>query len=319
VRTTKDIVKRYGFYAHKLLAKAGLHVLPVHYYTCVPDVNELAQTRETWAHRSEMPGITLNLEQQIATLKEICLPYHDEYRDGATYREATRKVFGPGYQPIEAQALHGVLRHYKPNTVIEVGSGVSTCCIADALHRNKNETGKAAELISIEPYPSKLLESFPDARLIRKPVQSVPLDVFQKLESGDLLFIDSSHAVKAGSDVNFLILEVLPRLQPGVIVHFHDIYFPYDYQRDLLKTFLFWEETVLLRAYLTYNDRARVLLCLSLLHYDSPETLSQVFPEYRPQPGRDGLLPDDTKPFAQLTTHFPCSTYIQIATPPNNP
>lgn len=289
-----------------------MHALPVHYYTSVPDVNALARTRQVWARRSAMPGIRLDLSEQVTNLRAICLPYLHEYRDGDVYREAAGKAFGPGYQPIEAQALHAVVRHFQPRQVIEVGSGVSTYCLAAALRCNEEVTGQCGSLLSIEPYPSRLLRAFPDAELLSQPVQTVPVDRFERLGAGDLLFIDSSHAVKAGSDVNFLILEVLPRLRPGVIVHFHDIYFPYDYQRDQLKSFLFWSETSLLRAYLIHNAKVRVLLCLSLLHYDAPDVLAEVFPNYRPQPDRDGLLLDNVPPFSQLDTHFPCSTYLEI-------
>jgi hypothetical protein len=121
-----------------------------------------------------------------------------------------------------------------------------------------------------------------------------------------VLFIDSSHIVRAGGDVNHVILEVLPRLAPGVLVHFHDIYLPYDYQRDLLQTFLHNNETSLLRAFLIFNARFRILFSLSMLHYDCPAGLREVFPEYRRQSDRNGLRDEHFDP----QEHFPSSTWL---------
>lgn len=111
------------------------------------------------------------------------------------------------------------------------------------------------------------------------------------------MFIDSSHTVKPGGDVNFLILELLPRLQKGVIIHFDDIFFPYDYQRNVLRTFLHWAETSLLRAFLIFNEKAKIVFCLSLLHYDRQDVMKEVFPEYSHQGDENGLRLKEYKPF----------------------
>ncbi|NOT54820.1 MAG: class I SAM-dependent methyltransferase [Deltaproteobacteria bacterium] len=237
------------------------------------------------------------------------MPFQNEYAGNQTYREAVERHFGPGYGYIEAQALHGVMRHYHPRRVIEVGSGVSTYCMLKALELNEQETGQTFNLTCVEPYPSKPLRALGRAKLIQAPVQTVPFENFKELASGDLLFIDSSHVVKPGGDVNYLILDVLPRLAPGVIVHFHDIYLPYDYPRDVLRTYFQWMETSLLRAYLIHNEHVRIVFCLSQLHYDRQEVLKQVFPEYVPTRDENGLeLRDEA---AGKRTHFPASIYIQ--------
>ena len=153
-----------------------------------------------------------------------------------------------------------------------------------------------------------------EINLIEKQVQAVPFEeAFGELGENDLLFIDSSHAVKPGSDVNHLILEILPRLHPGVIVHFHDIYLPFDYQRSVTQTFFHWMETSLLRAFLVHNERARIIFCLSQLHYDRREALREVFPEYNPQSDINGLRDARYKPFQEpVNEHFPSSIYIRI-------
>jgi len=132
------------------------------------------------------------------------------------------------------------------------------------------------------------------------------------LQQGDLLFIDSSHTVKPGGDVNYLILEVLPRLRKGVIVHFHDIYLPFDYQRDVLQTFFHWAETSLLRAFLIFNDKARIIFCLSHLHYERRDALREVFLEYSPQGDVNGLRLEEYKPFKLVPEHYPSSIYIYM-------
>ncbi len=308
----KNTLKRIFLHLHKLGIRIGVHILPVHYYSPVPDIVKLQQTQHIWAKKSKLPGIPVNLDEQVRHLEDICVPYQHEYEGNHIYLEGVSQHYGPGYGYIEAQALHSVIRHYKPARVIEVGSGVSSYCIVKAAKKNREETGNDSFITCIEPYPSDQLTALTDIKLISRQVQEVPFEVFASLREKDILFIDSSHTVKPGSDVNYLILEVLPRLRPGVIVHFHDIYLPYDYQRGVLQTFLHWTETSLLRAFLIFNNRAKILFCLSHLHYDCQDALKEVFPDYIPQDDCNGLRSQDYKPFASIQEHFPSSIYIQI-------
>ncbi len=163
-----------------------------------------------------------------------------------------------------------------------------------------------AQITSIEPYPRPALFTLP-VRIIQKPVEEVDPAIFDQLEAGDFLFIDSSHAVRPCGDVLYLYLNVLPRLQPGVVVHIHDIYLPYLYQRDLLFSLFQWTETAMLLALLTDNPRMKVLACLSYLHYEAPEALHEVFPEYEYQSGKAGLSDPGTP------GHFPSSIYLLTA------
>jgi hypothetical protein len=197
------------------------------------------------------------------------------------------------------------VRHFKPRRVIEVGSGVSTYCLAAALARNEEEGAGRAGVTCVEPYPAPHLRTLRGVELEEQPVQAVPPERFVELGEGDLLFLDSSHTVKTGSDVNYVVLEVLPRLRPGVVVQVHDIYFPYDYQRDVLHTVLHWNETSLYHAFLLHNTRYRILFCLSQLHYDRPDVLEEVFPEYE-------RAPDDRGLDAGSGGHFPSSLYLQV-------
>lgn len=311
MRKLKDLLKSCILFFYKLGVRLGVHILPVHYYSTIPNIIELKKTRKQWARKSEMVGINVDLDKQIEILSKICGPFQNEYAGNKNYVDGVLNNFGPGYGYIEAQALHSVVRFYKPKNIVEVGSGVSTYCMVKADELNKKETGENAKITSIEPYPSMALKNLAGVNLRPEKVQLTPMEIFTSLGRNDFLFIDSSHTVKAGGDVNFLILEVLPRLKPGVIIHFHDIYLPYDYQRNILKAFLFSSETTLLRAFLTFNSKFEILFCLSHLHYEKREELLRIFPEYVPQTEEDGLIDGKYANFGALKEHFPSSIYIQ--------
>ena len=306
-----SLLKRLVFAGHRAAARLGLHVLPRHYYSNVADLHELEATRSTWARRSEMAGVEWDIAVQERTLREVCLPCRDEYAANETYQAAVAGEFGPGYGPVEAQVLHAVVRHFRPRRVIEVGSGVSTACLRAAAGLNARDAGSRARITCIEPYPSDALKALGDVDLVSRPVQTVPPAVFEELGEGDLLFIDSSHSAKTGSDVVHLFLEILPRLRPGVVVHVHDIYLPYDYSPMSLKTLWHWNETAFLHALLIHNRRLKTLFCLSLLHHDRCEVLEELFPGYDPEPMIDGLVTDAVGPLGYPSRHFPCATYLQ--------
>jgi len=169
-----------------------------------------------------------------------------------------------------------MVRHFRPRSIIEVGSGFSSLLLGQAAAKNKS-----SQLICIEPFPCEFLRNgFPGLQsLIDKKVQDIDLEFFSQLESGDILFIDSSHTVKIGGDVNYLFLEVLPRLKPGVIVHIHDIFLPFDYPRIwVLDEFRFWTEQYLLQAFLTFNSEFEVLLANSYLRHYHQSDLKTAFP-----------------------------------------
>jgi len=312
MRIINSRIKRFLFTVHKLFIRLGIHIIPVHFHSPVPNVVELDKTRELWARKSSLPGVSIDLDRQEENMRNICKPFQSEYVDNEIYLESKINQFGPGFGYIEAQALHSIIRHYKPKQIVEVGCGESTFCMLKASEINENESGHRTEIVSIEPYPSERLKKLKQIELISQPVQMVPLDVFTKLNKGDLLFIDSTHTVKVGGDVNYLILEVLPRLQQGVIVHLHDIYLPYDYQPSVLRTFYHWAETSLLHAFLIFNNRVDIIFCLTQFHHERKDVLKEVFPNYRPQKDLHGIRDEQYKAFEQNPDHFPTSIYIQI-------
>jgi hypothetical protein len=210
-----------------------------------------------------------------------------------------------GYGEIEAEILFGFVATNRPGRVKQVGCGVSTAVVLNAAER----AGYKPEVTCLEPYPSAWLQEQARAgriKLVDRPAQMVDFDIIADLAAGDLLFIDSTHAVKPGSEVNYLIHEVLPRLRSGVWVHFHDIYFPYDYTRDTLDgDMLFPQESGLLYAFLAGNSRFRIEASLSMIHYARPDALKALIPKYEPNANADGLRADGGR-------HFPSACWLRV-------
>jgi hypothetical protein len=305
-KLVKNTAKKLLMQAHQHALRMGVVVLPRHYYVPVADVLELKKTRRFWARRSSMLGIETDVSEQAARLKEMVGPFEVEYRGNEAMKEAVAQGYGLGFGYVEAQCLHGVLRWLKPRRIIEIGSGISTHCALRATSINEAE-GRSTEVFCIEPYPSEYLRKSRQIRLITQKVQEIRPSEFDSLDSGDFLSIDSTHTIRPGGDVLYLYLEVIPRLKPGVIIHIHDIYLPYLYQRNVLETFFQWTETALLQALLTNNQHIRILFSLSMLHYDFPDALQEVFPEYSHALDNDGLA-EDSAP-----GHFPSSLYLQTS------
>jgi predicted O-methyltransferase YrrM len=269
----------------------------------VPDASWLRQHAGLWQNASTLPGLAWDLDAQLRRLERICEPYLHEVAGLKFYNEVASRRCGPGYGPVESQVLHCFLRARRPARVIEIGSGVSTACAWHALAREP----RPFQLTCIEPFPSAALREMAGVRLIAQTCQEVPLSLFSELHEGDLLFIDSTHSVKVGSEVPRIYLEIVPSLRPGVFVHIHDVYLPYLYPPDILTwPFWAWQETVLLAALLTNNPKLEVLFCLSALHYARTAELRSLLPDYQPRTMRGGLFADGAAP-----GHFPSSIWLR--------
>lgn len=160
--------------------------------------------------------------------------------------------------------------------MIEVGSGFSSLLSADVNHRF---LGDAMDFTCIEPYPRDFLKKpIPGlSRVLQNKVESLPLDLFGELDDGDILFIDSSHCSKTGSDVNYLYFQVLPRLRPGVLIHIHDIFFPYDYPKQWsIDENRSWNEQYVLQAMLVHSYAFRVVFGSAYAHYVFPNKVMDV-------------------------------------------
>ena len=248
----------------QLWERHGFHVTPVHFYQPIPDTRSLSET--LWDRPSELVGINMNDAMQLDLLRNHFPKFRNEY-DRFPVKptgEPGRFHFNNGlFDGTDALVAYCIIRHFQPRLIIEVGSGFSSLVAAEAIARNKSSA-----LICIEPFPLDFLrQGFRGLHsLIEKKVEDMDLDFFSQLQSGDILFIDSSHTVKIGGDVNYLFLEVLPRLKPGVIVHVHDVFLPFDYRRDwVMDELRFWSEQYLLQAFLSFNSEFEVLMANAYL------------------------------------------------------
>jgi predicted O-methyltransferase YrrM len=296
------------FKTFRTIDRAGMHALPKHYYSPVPDCSWLEDNRPLWIGRSSLTGIAWDLPAQMAWLKDVCESYYSEVAGLESYRALARNGSGPGFSEIEAQVLHCFIRRFAPERVIEIGSGVSTLCMLEAARLNHREGKASSQITCVEPYPSDRLKNSKEIELIPEFCQKVPLDLFDQLSSGDLLFIDCSHAVKIGSDVLRIYLEIIPRLAPGIYIHIHDIYLPYAYPRTVFTRPWWWQETAMLMALLINNPKLPVMSCMSALHYDYPKQLQELLTDYFPAPNDEGL---SVSPPAE--GHYPSSIWLRTA------
>jgi len=249
----------------------GFHVTPVHFYEPIPDTQSLPET--LWSQPSELVGIDMNDSMQLDLLRNHFSKFRDEYHNLPVEPPPGQKR---PFRGVDALVAYCMIRHFQPELIAEVGSGWSSLVLGQVAAKNKNSA-----LICIDPFPGDVLrKGFPGMRsLIEKKIQDIDLEFFSQLGSGDVLFIDSSHTVKIGGDVNYLFLEVLPRLRPGVIVHVHDIFLPFEYRRDwVLEEFRFWTEQYILQAFLTFNSQFEVLLANSYLNHYHQQELKAAFP-----------------------------------------
>jgi hypothetical protein len=315
-RFLRDRLKRLYFVLYKLGVRLGVYVLPAHYYVSEPNIVELEQTVDLWAKPSAMSGVDVDLDEQIDNLRRVCAPYQPEFSGNPYYRHAVNQPFGSGrsrtFGFVEAQVLHAVVRHYKPARLIEIGSGVPTYCTYQAMAMNQRETGVDGRITCIEPYPIDMVKEIAatsdTVELIARPIQEVPRDIFTQLRPNDVVSIDSCHVVRSGSEVNYIVLEILPIIPKGVLVQIHDIYLPYDYDRDVLRNFIHPNETALVAAFLACNPRYKILFALSMLHYERRREMQSVLPEYRPESDWRGMR----RGAYQQGKHFPSSLWLQV-------
>jgi hypothetical protein len=254
----------------------GLHITPVSFYEPVPDVRLLQEG--LWIRPSPLQGIDMNEAAQIHLVSEVFPQWVDEFSDIPDQRRGEDAFFlGNGmFDGTDALAYYCLIRHLQPSQIIEVGTGFSTALAVRALKKNGR-----GDIIAIDPYPSTKTLVLSDrlTELIISPVQEVDPEIFTRLSTGDILFIDSSHVSRIGSDVNYLVLEVLPRLPGGVLVHFHDIFLPLDYPKDwVLEKRRFWTEQYLLQAFLAFNSEYEVFLANSFLGMKHQDVLKSTFP-----------------------------------------
>lgn len=293
----------------------GVSVTPQHFYFPVPSIKSFHS--KDWSACRPCAAFDFNLDDQVELLRTELRPYVQE----CDFSERAVQANGHGpqfhfnngfFERVDAEILYALVRQRKPQRVVEIGSGNSTLINAAAMRKNAAD-GSPGELIAIEPYPAPYLkQGLPGlTRLIPAKVQDAPFDLFLSLKAGDILFIDSSHVVSMDSDVLFELLRIMPKLAPGVLIHFHDIFSPLDYPEKFVKRNLcFWGEQYMLEAFLSFNTAFKVVWAGSAMQHYHRELLLDVFPEWE---GSFSRMPSDLKVFAPSldgNNVWPCSFWI---------
>ncbi|MFZ0041288.1 MAG: class I SAM-dependent methyltransferase [Solirubrobacteraceae bacterium] len=254
----------------------GYAVVPRGPFSPVPDVPPMGDP--VWSRRASLPGVEFDLDAQLDFIDTELARYVHEF--DTEVRGRGFELWNTLFQAGDAELLYALVRHLKPRRMIEVGSGHSTRVSAAAALANARD-GSECELVAIDPHPrTEIAETYGLSRLEMVDCRAVGFDPFQRLEAGDVLFVDTTHVVKLGSEVNWLILEVLPRLEPGVWVHFHDIFAPHEYPWYMFVTAGILNEQYLLEALLLGNQW-RVELANAALFIERHDALVNLVPSLK--------------------------------------
>ena len=249
---------------------------PGHYYSPIVDPTDVGEywQRSASTEISGLRGISIDIEMMELFWQKsrnfLKSMRFSEDKGGATRYYYNNEMYHNG----DALILAAMIDHYKPKRVIEIGSGMSSAAILDAAERS----GLADfSLTCIEPDATRLrsllrAQDHARVRIIEGMVQHVPMEVFGDLQAGDILFIDSSHVVKTGSDVHHEIFNILPALSAGVIIHIHDIQFPFEYPKNwIFDARWSWNESYFVRAFLMHNDCYKIVFFTDMFLKSRPE------------------------------------------------
>lgn len=289
----------------------GVNISPNHFYSEIPDFRHLRKT-DYWRKPMTMCGILgTDVQQQVKVTRKCTEPYLDVLKSRNIHAEASQLNGETGFGRNECDLFYCFMRCYKPAKVIQVGCGVST---AVATLAAADEAEYSPEIVCVEPYPSSYLKQLDregKITLIPEMAQTVDLETLADLDPGDLLFVDSTHTLKPGSEVPILIGEILPRLVPGTFAHFHDIAFPYNYNPFILGNRLFYHrETTMLYAFMVNNPKITIELCMSMMQFGDLDGMKQALPNFNPGEHDRGVMTS--------AGDFPESIYLRIINPDEN-
>ena len=241
-----------------------LHVTPVHFYSPIPNTDNLDAS--VYEKIYDCISIDWNLDVQLDFLTKIFYNYYNEYFP----------VENSGLSMVDSFVLYSMIRKYKPNIIIEIGAGNSTKIALEAVAKNRMDN-HPTQFYSIEPYPADYLKDiYVDGyKLIEKKVQDIEISF---LKEADLLFIDSSHVSKINSDVNYQILEIIPSLKTGSIVHWHDILIPSNYSKLWINNGnMFFNESYMLHAFMSFNRAFKIIWSSMYMQLNHPGKMKKQF------------------------------------------
>jgi hypothetical protein len=265
-----------------LETRLRLHLVRRHYYSPVPDPDDIGPGY--WDQVSEMPGVDLGYERGLAFMREVVPLHIGGFRKRMPLQRTAGNDFfliNGTYMAVDAHVYWCMILHYKPKRIVEIGAHASTMISTAAVAALREESGHVCRIDAIEPFPTDYLrrENGRTITLIEKKVQELPLSYFLELEAGDILFVDSTHMMRQGSDVQYEYLEIIPRLKPGVLIHVHDVSLPRHYPKVYFDNQLYWNEQYFLQALLVFNNRLQVEWAGNGLMLKYPAAMLETFPE----------------------------------------
>lgn len=270
---------------HRYLQDGGVFVEPATFYGTIPLVRDVEAAFEYREAAPFGPEEVFPVEELRGNLKELTAFSEDFEPPLEGNSDAPQGYFWKNgmFSYSDAMSYYAMIRRVRPRTIVEIGSGFSSLVAREALRRNG-----AGRLVCIEPFPSKWLRRLPGIELIEKPAQAIPAAFFNEtLADGDILFIDSTHTVKVGSDCLHLYLRVLPGLTRDLAIHVHDVFLPVGLPKTwALERHLHWTEQYLLLAYLLGNGRTRTLFGSSFAYLSLRSELEEFM--HRRYPGGGG-------------------------------
>lgn len=286
------LVKLYGIFPVAQDEKLWNEFPPLgHFYSLYPAIEEIQQCKEKlFQEQTAVSDIDFHLPEQLNLLGQMNQLYGDlpDWPGISKTHTDTQYRFrydNSAFSASDAVGLHTMMRILKPKQVVEVGSGYSSAVLLDT---NEYYLENQSRLAFIEPFP-QLLESLlkpqDQIELFPRKLQDIPLDFFDRLQAGDILFIDSTHVSKIGSDVNYLFFQILPRLHQGVYIHFHDIFYPFEYPEQWINRGVVWNEIYLLRAFLQNNDAYEIIFFHNMLEKVCMNKLLENWPAQLPVRG----------------------------------
>lgn len=253
---------------------------PKGYYSPIPDVAKLDSA--IWERPSPTPGIDWRSDTEFEFVERTLAKFVGEFQPRGTPSSNPTEYYldNGNYGPVDAELLYAMIRELRPRRILELGAGYSTLVIASACRSNRTE-GSPPLFVSADPFPASFLSEDIDGvdQFLPLGAREVDRALFASLAQNDILFVDTTHTVKTGSEVNHLILDVLPTLKAGVVVHFHDIFLPWEYPRIWLEEYhYYWAEQYLLQALLVENPRFQIVLAAHNLCRIDAERLRRTVP-----------------------------------------
>jgi predicted O-methyltransferase YrrM len=250
------------------------------YYSPMPAREEVIARLKLPAPIGPPADVDLHCEAQRALLGQYAAYYGDIHFHEEKNSQHRYHYHQDWFAHADAIFLFCFLRHFRPRRIIEIGSGYSSAVMLDTLEQFPYGP---VDVTFIEPSPDRLLGTLRPrdkaaVTILARKVQEVDLNVFDSLTTGDLLFIDSSHVFKYGSDLQRIFYEILPRLPVGVFVHFHDIFYGFEYPADWLANGCICNENYFLRAFLAYNESWRIVFFNSYAGLEFKDILAEKMP-----------------------------------------